>query len=86
MICSCHHSFAPSAETFHAPQVFTDHDTGIAWLYLLLFTCPACSSTRAMVMFDATSEDELEFEAADLLDDCEPLFSADRDCRGFAAE
>lgn len=83
--CSCGASFAPTTATFHAPQVFTDSETGASWLYLLLHNCPVCASTRALVLFDATGGEEEELEAADLVDDCEPLFSAERDCRGFAA-
>lgn len=84
--CSCSRSFAPTAETFYAPQVFTDSGTGVSWLYLLLHNCPFCKSTRALVMFDATGSEEEELDAADLVDDVEPLFSADRDYREIAAE
>jgi len=63
VICSCRHEFTPSAETFHGPQVFTDSETGAAWLYLLLHNCPACGSTRALVMFcDEPDEEELAAE------------------------
>jgi hypothetical protein len=54
--CSCGHTFAPSAETFTGTQLFTDHDTGAVYLYLLLYGCPRCASTRCIVFFDTTDE------------------------------
>ncbi len=66
MRCSCSHTFAPSAETFVAPQLFSDSDTSAVWLYLLLHNCPACGSTRTLVMFqDIESDEQLEAIAAE---------------------
>lgn len=45
--CSCDHRFEPSPETFHAAQVIPDIQ------YCLLYTCPACSSTRAILMYES---------------------------------
>lgn len=67
--CSCNHSFAPSSETFVGPQLFADSETGAVWLYLLLFNCPACGSTRTLVMFedveDVENDEALEPIAAE---------------------
>ena len=62
ILCSCQHHFAPTAETFNGPQLFTDHATGESWLYLLLFTCPRaeCASTRALVMFNGMGDEDEE--------------------------
>ena len=58
--CSCGQSFAPSVETFHGPQLFTDRETGAVWMYLLLYRCPRCASTRALVMFENVEDIESE--------------------------
>ena len=64
IVCSCGAKFAPTAETFHAAQVFTDQETGVSWLYLATFRCPRCSSIRSIVLFDATGGEEEELELA----------------------
>lgn len=62
MKCSCNHEFAPSAETFVAPQFFTT-ETGAVWLYLILHNSPCCKSTRALIMFcDEPDEEALAAE------------------------
>ena len=87
MICSCGNTFAPTAETFYDAQFFPALHTGEpVWLYTVLHRCPACSTLRSLVMFDATGGNEEELEAAALVDDTEPLFSSERDYLEIAAE
>ena len=87
MICSCGNTFAPTAETFYDAQFFPALHTGEpVWLYTVLHRCPACSTLRSLVMFDATGGDEEDLEAAALVDYIEPLFSAERYHREIAAE
>lgn len=66
----CNGDFAPTPETFHAQQLFVDHRTGAAWLYLLSYRCPhvmssgePCASHRCLIMYEDTAitdEDEAE--------------------------
>lgn len=68
MNCSCGHKFAPSPELYKGAQVFAD-SSGV-YLYALLFNCPrlkdngeTCSSTRCIVLFDATGDDDEKLES-----------------------
>ena len=58
MRCSCHHEFAPSAATYVGTQHFTDLDTGHVWLILVCHNCPACGSTRTVVMHEDIEDAE----------------------------
>ena len=49
--CSCGNQFAPGPDNHRGPQLFSDARTGEVYLYLQLYNCPACGSTRALVMF-----------------------------------
>lgn len=60
MKCACSHDFTTDASTYRGTQLFTDTDTGAVWLYLVLFACPACHSTRARVMYEDVADDESE--------------------------
>jgi len=68
VICSCGHHFGPRPELYKDAQAFTD-SSGV-YLYLLYFNCPRvkengepCASTRCIVMFDATADDDEQLEA-----------------------
>lgn len=70
----CNQDFAPTPETFHAPQLFIDHRTGAVWLYLLLYRCPCllpsgevCGSHRCLILHEDTTigEDEEGDRAAE---------------------
>lgn len=63
MRCSCSHVFAPTPETFHAPQLYFDLETRAVWLYLIQHRCPACRTLRSLIMFDATGDDDEQLEA-----------------------
>jgi hypothetical protein len=64
--CSCNHVFATTAETYAGTQLCTDEATGAAWLILILHNCPACCSTRAIIMHeDIENAEHLEPIAAE---------------------
>lgn len=58
LTCSCGASFEPCAETYRGEQ-----DYGVE--LQALHNCPACHSTRAIVLWQALSEKPEEAQAAE---------------------